>query len=207
MSGPDGRGTMASTMGSPRPRFWLLMAVAAVLAVAGPASAATVRLDVQSVGGQGVARVVYDAAAGERNYVQVSDTAPAGAPSDPVGEYWLQDSGAAMTPGSGCALTVLGDYEPVFIRCPIPAGARPGGAVVYLRDRDDVAIIEIVGGETQVFAGSGDDQLVGRGALTGGPGGDTLQGSGELQGGSGSRAVRSAQLAAKKRPRGFDPPG
>ena len=163
------------------------MAVAAVLGVAGPASAATVRLDVQAVAAQGVARVVYDAAPGERNQVEVSDTAPTGAPSDPVGDYWVQDSGAAMTPGNGCAPTAVFDFEgaPVFIRCPIPAGARPGGAVVYLRDRDDVARIDIVGGETQVFASSGDDQLVGRGALSGGPGTDSLQGSGELQGGPG----------------------
>jgi hypothetical protein len=133
----------------------------ALLALAGPAGAATV-----SVEGS-VLRVA--AAPGESNDLAVTAATPDPAIPGPTVSFTLTDPGAPLTPGPGCA---SGD---VGVTCVAPAGSTID---VSAGDLDDSVTIF---GTAQALldGGDGDDRLTGGDAgdaLLGGSGGDFADG-------------------------------
>jgi hypothetical protein len=172
--------------------FAVFLTVAAVVGLAAPALAETVRLDIRIVAGRQVSKLVYRAAPGERNDPRVSYQSPAGQISGPITDYWVTGTLPETAPGRGCALTTyLSGATNTAIRCPIPDGVSPGGAVMYLGDRNDSARGDIVPGSPALsmhvllHGGPGNDSLSGSGRLNGGLGDDKLAGFGRLNGGGG----------------------
>jgi hypothetical protein len=164
-----------------------MVAVATVLGVSAPALAATVRLEVRTVGDHQVAQLVFRAAPSERNRIGISDREPGTRRSDPVRDYWVRDYGYghfSAVAGAGC----VGPEDPLFpaIRCPIPAGVRPGGPIVFLGDGNDGAEVDGRGVPARVLGGNGSDGLTADGFVDGGPGNDSVSGSGRLIGGPGN---------------------
>jgi Ca2+-binding RTX toxin-like protein len=184
----------------------LLLAVVAVLALPGTASAASVsRLLVDSCngdvacskygGGHPVAVTLFAANAGEANRVTVSRDGA---------ELVFRDEGAVLTAHDPCRSAAGGT-----VRCPVTEG-EPGlrGLSISLGDGDDSATVAgdpIV--ETTMDGGAGDDTLSGGGEndqLDGGPGADRLlggEGFDELVYISRSKGV-TVDLAAGRGPEG-----
>jgi hypothetical protein len=205
-------------MAGQRRALLALSTVTVVLGTAAPALAATVRLDVRSVGPEKVAQLVYRGAPAERNLPSISDTLPVPAPPEqdanaPGTDYWLRGQLRSTTAGRGCTRATVLEFDGRprrLIRCPVPAGARPGGAAVYLGDHNDRARMAltrsralVVGGpghdrisaEGRLDGGAGNDHLFGAGRLNGGPGHDDVEGSGRLDGGRGfDRLLGSGRL-------------
>ncbi len=127
------------------------MTAALTVLLAAPAHAATARVDGD--------RVLYLAAAGERNQLTTTE-AP--------GSLVLRDAGAAITPGDSCSAVDGG------VLCQVPNSAGlPPVLDAYLGDGDDTYT-----GTSRfhnVRGGSGNDRLKGDGRLWGGPGNDVVE--------------------------------
>lgn len=158
-------------------RGLLVVAMLVAATLPGQARAATVAIEDGSLR--------FTASPGERNAVAI-DMRP-----DSRGLYtwWVQDDGAALATGSGCAPTL--EQGRSGARCEA-AGVR--GLSASLGDGDDglgwqfITPADVpVPSPYVIDGGSGDDQLSGGRAserLIGGPGRDQLFGGGSFDGGS-----------------------
>jgi Ca2+-binding RTX toxin-like protein len=163
-------------------RSILPLTLALLALLAGPAGAATVHVDVvhppQNPKFQEApyATVIYSAAAGEANVVDIGE--------DAAGAIVLTESGGApLTAHSGC-----NQQAPDTVVCPVVRGGLPEfrGVVAWLRDGDDRLTTRT---RTQAYGGEGSDALSGLGTLYGEAGDDVLAGSernDELRGGEGN---------------------
>ena len=153
-----------------------------------PAAAATAQIEVREAGGGPVAKLIYRAAAGERNQIGVYTTVEgqvgcAVRPGRPSG-YLIELSnalgevtrGVATIPGPGCQTVDDPAERPSSVRCAIPEGTRMTGPSIHLGDRRDDAAL--ASRELHVGAvlrgGNGDDRLSGGDLVDGGRGNDNL---------------------------------
>jgi hypothetical protein len=159
----------------------VLPVIAALVAALAPAaSAGTARLKDGVGPSQGpIQTLVYQAARGERNVVNVSYGS---------GAFTLSDR-AGVTPGPGCLAESL-----TRVGCPLTGGKGVGGIVASLGDGDDYAIAS--GTSAVLGGGTGNDSLFGSGhedELAGGPGRDLLEGGvgqDTINGGGGNDRIR-----------------
>jgi hypothetical protein len=185
-----------------------VMAVA-VLAVSAPeARAATARVEVREAPGGPLAKLIYEAAPGEANWIWVCATAgseshrctDAPPPARPPGYVIGFDTGlsAGTVPGPGCEP----GERPNEIHCPLPAGTRATGPLIELGDRRDrVSLFPTTAFEAGAVlrGGGGSDRIhANAGLLDGGAGNDMLGPSGyvgpkrwsrQLRGGSGADSI------------------
>jgi Ca2+-binding RTX toxin-like protein len=149
-------------------------ALALVLTLAPPASAATVELKSRTEAGikgpdYTVTTVVVQAAAGETNAISASMPA--------TGKLLLTDPAAPLTAAAGCTQTA-----PATVECPLPneiSATLGDGNDVFSADAALTSAARLVGGpgDDRLTGGAGGDSLSGGGGhdvLIGGPGADSL---------------------------------
>jgi RTX calcium-binding nonapeptide repeat (4 copies) len=120
------------------------LAIALALAVATPATAAEVKVTVESSHDGTIAYVELHAEPGEANAITVT-----GAPRRIV----IRDTGAVLDAGPGCA--ALGPHEVVC------SGSAPRSVTIHAGDRDDVLADAAPGVSAGFYGGAGDDRLDG----------------------------------------------
>lgn len=155
----------------------LVLALLALLVAAPAAQAATASVQVNVSTGKGCsllpescvsAELVYQAAAGEANDVQVSAAGSS---------LLVRDPSAGVTAGSGCQ-----QQGPNQVRCSPPEGPSMGFVAIGAQLGDGADRIQNATGIVSVVdGGAGDDHLIGgpwADTLDGGPGRDRLEGAG-----------------------------
>ena len=112
--------------------------------------------------------VIYTAARGERNQVEIREDA---------GQVVIRDSGAPITAGTGCTTTAPGE-----VRCQTSNSSGISRGLVYVSTSDLDDTVTAISSVFQVEGGTGDDALTGSPEglelLDGGPGDDRLDGGG-----------------------------
>jgi hypothetical protein len=123
-------------------------------------------VETQNAKGGLVAKLIYRAAAGEANRVDVALETTGGRPI----AYLLKSNPAVSAP-VGCEPTPRTGE----LRCPIPDGTRPTGPLLELGDVNDRVVLTAPLDEgATIMGGTGNDRLLGGGLLDGGHGNDML---------------------------------
>ncbi|HEY2637289.1 MAG TPA: hypothetical protein VGI54_07880 [Solirubrobacteraceae bacterium] len=168
-----------------------VLVVAALLALAAPARAATVSLSAAG-GGETGSKVNYVAGAGERNRVTIA--------GEPTGGVLVTDAGSPLFHGGGCA-----NIDASTVSCPPGSAGAVAFVSVSLADGDDGLEASSAPGHPwtllAVSAGTGNDTVDAAGVhapslsdvfygvtVEGGPGADVIigsDGSDDLAGGAG----------------------
>jgi hypothetical protein len=170
----------------------------ALLLPASPALAGTAAIETDRQGSATTVRVIYRATPGARDALRISMLRGNDYGDDRfegAAVVGFQVSGSDVTAGPGCeALGLLG------VACPLRAGARLRGPVVYAGDGADLASVGVPAPGTLIFGGPGSDSLAAplrfQAQMYGGPGNDTLEGSGVLHGGAGADSLSSFPFGA-----------